>query len=107
LTPMLQNAAGLTEAKPLIENWQNLDEIGLEAVSYLEKNQTPPAGWLDAKMKMLGEIAKSKAALEFAVLPGVKILVAAASEMPNLKNVSPTERRDKIRAIAFPNASAK
>ena len=107
LTPMLDQAPALTEAKPLVENWQNLNDIGLEAVSYLEKNRTPPAEWRDAKMKMLAEIAKSKAALEFAALPGVKLLVAAAAEMPNLKDVLPTERRERIRKIAFPNAAGK
>ena len=102
LAPMLNNAAALAEAKPLIENWQNLNEIGLEAVLYLEKNQTPPKEWSDAKMKMLDEFGKQKAGLEFAALPGMKMLVAAAAEMPNLKNVSPTERRERIRKIAFP-----
>ena len=102
LMPMLDNAAALSEAKPLVENWQNLNAIGLEAVSYLEKNAAPPADWADAKMKMLDELGKQKAGLQFAVLPGVKMLVAAASEMPNMKNLSPTERRERIREIAFP-----
>ena len=81
----------------------NLNAIGLEAVSYLEKNETPPAEWRDAKLKMLDEITKPKAALEFAVVSGVKMLIVAAAEMPNLKNVSPTERRERIRKIAFPS----
>ncbi|MGI9036513.1 MAG: beta-N-acetylhexosaminidase [Pyrinomonadaceae bacterium] len=106
LAPMLDEAPALSEAKPLVEDWRNLSAIGLEAVSYLEKNETPPADWLDAKMKTLTEIAKPQAALEFAALPGVKLLVAAASEMPNLKDLSPTERRERIRKIAFPNAPA-
>jgi hexosaminidase len=105
LAPLMENAAALSEAKPLVVNWQNLNAIGLEAVSYLEKNETPPAEWRDAKLKMLDEITKSKAALEFAVVSGVKMLIVAAAEMPNLKNVSPTERRERIRKIAFPNPS--
>ena len=102
LAPMLDNAAALAEAKPLIENWLNLNAIGLEAVSYLEKNETPPNDWLDAKLRMLDELDKQKAGLQFAVLPGVKMLVAAANEMPNMKNLSPTERRERIREMAFP-----
>ena len=92
---------------PLGTERPNLTVIGLEAVSYLEKNSTPPAEWRDAKLKMLAEIAKPKAALEFAVVPGMKMLIVAAVEMPNLKNASPSERHERIRQIAFPVAPAK
>jgi hexosaminidase len=105
LAPVMEKSAALTEAKPLVGDWRNLTAIGLEAVSYLEKNSTPPAEWRDAKLKMLEEIAKPKAALEFAVVPGMKMLIIAAVEMPNLKNVSATEKRERIRKIAFPGAS--
>ena len=107
LAPMLDDAPALTEAKPLVEDWRNLSAIGLEAAAYLEKNETPPADWRDAKLKMLAEIGKSKAALEFAVLPGMKLLVVSASEMPNLKDVTPQERRERIKNIAFPKQAAK
>ncbi len=106
LTPVMEESAALTEAKPLLGDWRNLSAISLEAISYLEKNSAPPAEWRDAKLKMLDEIAKPKAALEFAVVPGVKLLIVSAAEMPNLKNVSPTERRERIRKIAFPSAPA-
>ncbi|MDQ3321162.1 MAG: family 20 glycosylhydrolase [Acidobacteriota bacterium] len=107
LAPMMEKSPALSEAKPLAEDWRNLSAIGLEAVSYLEKNSAPPAEWRDAKLKMLDQIAKPKAALEFAVVPGMKLLIAAAAEMPNLKDVSSTERRDRIRKIAFPSAATK
>jgi len=102
LTPLMEKSAALTEAKPLAADWQNLSAIGLEAVSYLEKGVAPPAEWRDRQLAALEQIAKPKAALEFAALPGVKMLVVAAVEMPNLKNVSVTERRERIRQIAFP-----
>lgn len=104
LAPMTDNAGALSEAVPLVENWKTLNEIGLEAISYLEKNETPSAEWRDAKLKMLDEIAKPKAALEFAVVPGVKTLIVAAFEMPNLKGISPAEKRERIRKIISPNA---
>ena len=102
---LMENSGALAEAKPLQESWENLGSLATEAVSYLEKNETPPAGWQAAKLKALEEIAKPKAALEFAVVPGVKMLVAAAVEMPNLKNAAPAERLERIRKIAFPNQS--
>jgi hexosaminidase len=102
LLPLMETRASLFEAKPLIENWQNLNVVALEAVSYLEKKETPPAGWREAKLKTLEEAAKPKAALEFAIVPGVKMLIAAAIEMPNLVNVPAAERRERIRNFAFP-----
>jgi hypothetical protein len=107
LAPVMEKSAGLAEAKPLVGDWQNISAIGLEAVSYLEKNSAPPAEWQVAKLKMLDEIAKPKAALEFATLPGLKMLIVAAVEMPNLKDVAPMERRERIRKIAFPAAANK
>ena len=102
LAPLLENSVALSEAKPLVEDWKNLSIIGFEAISYLDKGIAPPADWRDAKMKLLNEIAKPKAALEFAVFPGIKLLIVTAEEMPNLKDSSPTERRERIRSIAFP-----
>ena len=104
LAPVMENSAALAEAKPLLENWRNLNSIGLEAVSYLEKNETPPADWQAAKLKMLDEIIKPKAALEFAVMPGMRSLVVAAAEMSNLKNLTPAERRERVRQLALPKA---
>lgn len=77
---VMQNSPALFEAKQLAPDLKNLSEIGLEAFSYLEKKSAPPAAWRDAKLKTLDEIAKPKAALEFAVVESVKKLVNAASE---------------------------
>jgi len=46
------------------------------------------------------------AAVEFAPVPDVKTLVIAAVEMPNLKNVAPVERRERIRKVVSPNATS-
>lgn len=102
LAAQMETAAALSEAKTLVANWQNINAIGLEAAAFLEKNETPPAEWRDATLKTLAEITKPQAALEFAVTPGVKMLIVAAAEMPNLKDVAPAERRERIRRIAFP-----
>ncbi|MEP7036905.1 MAG: family 20 glycosylhydrolase, partial [Acidobacteriota bacterium] len=102
LDSLTEDSPALTEARPLGLDLLNLSQIGSEAISYLNKNQTPPADWRDKEIAALAEIAKPKAALEFAVLPGMKLLVVAAAEMPNLKDSSPTERRERIREMAFP-----
>ncbi|MCU1288519.1 MAG: Beta-N-acetylhexosaminidase [Acidobacteria bacterium] len=107
LAAQVETAAALSEAKMLVANWQNINAVGLEAVSYLEKNETPPAEWRDATLKTLSELTKPQAALEFAIAPGVRMLVVAAAEMSKLKNASASERREKIRSIAFPKPASK
>lgn len=100
LEPLMEISAALTEAKPLTADLRNLSKIGLEALSYLDKSSIPSAEWQEAKLKILKEIAKPKAALEFAVVPDVRLLVAAAVDMSNLKGVTPAERRDRIKKAA-------
>lgn len=104
LAALIEKSPALAEARPLAADWRNLNAIGLEAISYLEKNTQPPTGWRDAQLKTLAEIIKPKAAVEFAHAPGLKLLIVAASVMPDLKNVSPTERNEFIREFAFPPA---
>lgn len=103
LVPLMEKSSALHEAKPLVEDWRNLSAIALEALSYLENNSAPPSAWREAQMKNLAEITKPKAALEFAVVPGVKLLIAAAAEMPNLKDAAPAEKRERIRKLALSN----
>ncbi len=105
LEPLVESSANLAEAKPLVENWRNMSVVGLEAVSYLEKGIAPSAEWRERQLAALNEIAKPKAALELGALPGVRMLVAAAIEMPNLKNAAPSERRERIRNAAFPKTA--
>ncbi|MEZ5426966.1 MAG: family 20 glycosylhydrolase [Pyrinomonadaceae bacterium] len=78
LGPVIEGAPALREAGQLAVDLRNLGEIGLEAVSYLEKGVRPSAEWRDAKLKTLEEIAKPKAALEFVVIENMKKLVEAA-----------------------------
>ena len=102
LMPLMDNSAALAEAKPLAENWGNLIALATEAFDYLERSEPPNDDWRAAKLKMLDEVGKPNAALEFAALPGIRLLIVAAAEQANLKNLSPAERSERIRNIAFP-----
>ncbi len=107
LAPQMETSRALAEAKPLNENWRVLNEIAAEAVEFLAENKTPPADWQAARLKSLAEAAKPQAALEFAFVPGVKMLVAAAIEMPNLKNAAPNEKLERVRNAAFPKTPSR
>lgn len=80
LTPYIENAPALQEAKQLAPDLKSLGEIGLEAIALMEKNKPSTPAWRDSKNKMLDEIAKPKAAVEFAVMPGMKKLIAATEK---------------------------
>jgi hexosaminidase len=93
-SPVLRSAA------PLAQDLSGLGEAGLEALSYLAAGVAPPAGWREAKMATIEQAAQPKAALEFVVVPGVKELVVAAAELPQLRASSPAEWRKRIKSLA-------
>ncbi len=83
LQKTMENSPALAEAKQLTADFQNLNRIAFDALDALNGKQARSADWSDAQLKTLDEIAKPKAALEFAHLSGVKKLVAAAVESKN------------------------
>ena len=57
-------------------------ETGLEALSRLKEGKAPPKEWRQEKLALLDRVSKPKPeAVEFAILPGVRKLVTAASEI--------------------------
>lgn len=84
LQKTMQSSPALAEAKQLAADFQNLNRIALDALDALNGKQARSAGWRDAQLKTLDEIAKPKAGLEFAYLSGVKKLVVAAVESKNV-----------------------
>jgi hexosaminidase len=79
LRQLTENSPALAEARPLVVDLRNLSAIVIEALDALEKNSVQANDWRDSRAKTLDEIAKSKAALEFAVVARVKKLVDAAA----------------------------
>lgn len=88
LQKLMSNSPALSEAKQLSTDLQNLTKIAQEAFDRLKLRKIPSgngfgnksAEWRDAQLKTLSEIAKPKAALEFAVVESVKKMVMAVSE---------------------------
>lgn len=93
-------SAILQEAVPLAKDLSDIGNIGLEALSFLSSGVAPPPEWRDAKMAVLTEFGKPKTALEFPILPAVKQLVTAAAELPQLKGMTSTEWRERVRLLA-------
>jgi hexosaminidase len=102
LEAMIDRSPGLHEARPLAADLAALGVMGLEALSYISRGVAPAAEWRDARLAALEQIAKPKAALEFPIIPGVRQLVVAASEMSRLKQMTPAEWRAHVRTLATP-----
>ena len=101
LNVLFERAPALREAKPLAGDLANLGEIGLEALSYISTNVAPPPEWRDAKLAILAEAAKPKAALEFPTVKSVKNLVIAAGELSQLRNMSSSEWKKHVNSLAM------
>jgi hexosaminidase len=104
LTAIIDKSPALHEARPLAKDLSDLGTIGLEALSFLTKNVAPPAEWREARLAALGEATKPKAALEFAIIPSVRQLVVAASELPRLKTMAPADWKTQVKNLAAPPA---
>ena len=102
LEVLIDKSPALHEARPLARDLSNLGTIGLEALSYLSRRVAPPAEWRDAKLAAIENAAQPKAALEFAVIPSLRQLVVAASELPRLSQMTPAEWRAQVKTLAAP-----
>ncbi|HUS09841.1 MAG TPA: family 20 glycosylhydrolase [Pyrinomonadaceae bacterium] len=105
LEPVIDRSPALMEVKPLAKNLSDLGETGLEAISYLKLGTPPTTEWRDATLARLDEAAKPQAALEFMVIPSLRKLVIAATELPQLKSMTPAEWNKKVTTLANPPKS--
>jgi hexosaminidase len=62
-----------------ISQWPRLGQIGLDALSYLNSRNAPPAGWQAAQTVVIEEAAKPQKLVDFVVLPPLQKLVDAAA----------------------------
>lgn len=79
LQEVMENSPALAEAKQLAADFRSLNQVILEALDALDTKSVKNAEWRDAKIKILDEVAKPKAALEIVVVARAKKLVEAAS----------------------------
>jgi hexosaminidase len=100
LEAMMDGSPSLREARPLAKDLSEIGATGLEALSFLTRGIAPSAEWRDARLSQLEQAAKPKAALEFPIIPSVKELIIAASELPQLKTLMPHEWRKRVKQLA-------
>jgi hexosaminidase len=102
LEALTDGSPSLAEAKPLAGDLSRMGAVGLEALSYLTKNVAPSPAWRDSRLAVLDEAAKPKAALEFPIIPSLRELIVAASELPQLKSMPSADWRKHVKQLAAP-----
>jgi hexosaminidase len=70
----------LAEAGTMPGDMTALGALGLEALAYLRNGSAPPDGWADAALARVKTAEAPRAECEFAMLSGVRLLVAAADQ---------------------------
>jgi hypothetical protein len=100
LEVLIDKSPALQEARPLAHDLSDIGAAGLAAMSYLKTGVAPSAEWRDAQLAKLDQAANPKAALEFPIIPGVRQLIIAASEMPQLKSMTTDEWRKRVLSLS-------
>jgi len=96
LEPILTASALGQEARPLSRDLSALGRLGLEALEAIQSGTQAPAAWADQARKLITAAARPRAELEIAVLPAVAKLALAASQLDQLRTMTPEEWNKKL-----------
>jgi hexosaminidase len=90
----------MDEALPLAKDLEEICEVGLQAIKYLNYGNVPPDEWRASKIARLEAAATPKAAVELAIIQPIKELVIAAAEQEKRKTMSPEEWKKHVQSLA-------
>jgi hexosaminidase len=80
LLPVIKASPVLAEIESLSKDLSEISGIGLEALTFLEQNQTAAASWKDEKLEALSRAKEPRGQTELMVVSAIEKLVVAASE---------------------------
>ena len=100
LPAIIEQSPILAEALPLAKDLEEISEIGLEAIKYLNQGKTPSGEWLSFRIARLEAAAIPKAAVEFVIVQPIKELVIAAAEQEKRKTMSAEEWKKRVKSLA-------
>jgi hypothetical protein len=80
LLPIIKASPVLAEIESLSKDLSEISGIGLEALTFLEQNQTVAASWKDEKLEALRRAKEPRGQTELMVVSAIEKLVVAASE---------------------------
>jgi hexosaminidase len=92
----------MRDAEPLARDLSELSAAGLEALDYLSAGLAPTAAWREEKLLLVARVGKNDGEVGLAVLPAIRLLVAAAAESASLRTTTPAEWKARVMALAEP-----
>lgn len=72
----------LAEVLPRVQEFDQLAQMGLDAVNFVQNRSTPPAGWLPANLTAIDQMGKTRGLVRFVVLDPLHKLVQFAANAP-------------------------
>jgi hexosaminidase len=96
LEPILTASPLGQEARPLSRDLAALGRVGLEALDSIRGGTQAPAAWTERARAVVEASAAARAEVELAVVPGMAKLVLAASQLDQLRSMTPAEWNRKL-----------
>jgi hexosaminidase len=96
LEPILTASTLGQEARPLSRDLAALGAVGLEALDSIRGGRSASADWTARSRGIVEAAAPARAEVEFFVVPGLAKLVLAASELDQLRSMTPAEWNRKL-----------
>jgi len=96
----IDQSPALREAERLPRELSDIGVAGLEALSYLAADVSPPAEWRAAKLAMLEQASKPKAEVEFAIIDPIRRLIILVAELSELKRIPVSQWRQHVLTLA-------
>ena len=90
----------LAEAGTMPDDMTALGTLGLEALAYLRNGSAPPDGWADAALARIKTAEAPRAECQFAMLSGMRLLVAAADQRAAFDSSDAAGWQVKVKARA-------
>ncbi|MBO0859676.1 MAG: family 20 glycosylhydrolase [Chloracidobacterium sp.] len=100
LPRIIEQSPILAEALPLANDLEEISQIGLEAIKYLNQRNAPSDEWRASRLARLEAAAIPRAAVEFAITQPIKELVIAAAEQEKRKTIPAEEWKKHVKSLS-------
>jgi hexosaminidase len=102
ISVMADRSPTMKDAEPIARNLSDLSAAGLEALGYLSSGCVASNDWRAEKLTLIDRVATENSEVEIPILSGLRLLVIAAAEQPQLKTLSPADWKTRVQLLANP-----
>ena len=83
------NYPALAEVAPRVQEFDQLAQMGLEALQFIQSRKTPPANWLSNNKAAMEPMAKTRGLVRFVILDPMHNLIEFAANVPSTPPPAP------------------